>query len=352
MRIFTMLPLRRWREAGPAAAAAEAAGFDAVMTVETGHDALTPLAMAALATERVELTPSVVVAFPRSPTVLASQAWDLHANSNGRFVLGLGSQVKGHNERRFGIPWTAPAPRMRDYVRALRALWRCWETRGKLAFDSPHYKLSLMTPDFSPQPTGLPMVPVTIAAVGEAMLRVAGQVGDGVRLHPLCSRRYLEEVCMPQLLEGMRRSGRKREHFDIHGGGFVCTGPDEATVAAEMDKARRRIGFYGSTRTYLPILELHGLGDVGLKLHRMSVEGRWNEMAAEISDDVVRIFAACGTFAALPKAIEARFGGAADSIDMHLPPGTPAGLAKELVADISRIPHGFAGFDTAWAEGA
>ena len=145
--------------------------------------------------------------------MIASQAWDLHANSGGRFVLGLGSQVKGHNERRFGIPWTPPAPRMRDYVLALRAIWRCWETRGRLAFDSPHYKLSLMTPDFSPEPTGLPMVPVTIAAVGEAMLRVAGQVGDGVRLHPLCSRRYLEEVCMPQMMEGMRRSGRSRAAF-------------------------------------------------------------------------------------------------------------------------------------------
>lgn len=348
MRVYTILPLRHWREVPQAAREAEAAGFDAVMTVELGHDVFTPLAIAALATERVELTPSVVVAFPRSPTVLASQAWDLHANSNGRFVLGLGSQVKGHNERRFGIPWTAPAPRMRDYVLALRAIWKCWETGGRLAFDSPHYKLSLMTPDFSPEPTGLPMVPVTIAAVGEAMLRVAGQVADGVRLHPLCSRKYLEDVCMPQMAEGMRRGGRSRAHFDIHGGGFVCTGPDDATVAAEMEKARRRIGFYGSTRTYLPILQLHGLGDLGLKLHRMSVEGKWAEMGNQISDDTVRIFAACGTFADLPKAIEQRFGGAADSVDIHFPPGTPAGLARDLVTDIKRIPHDFAGFDTNW----
>ncbi len=348
MRVYTILPLRHWREVPQAAREAEEAGFDAVMTVELGHDVFTPLAVAALNTEKVELTPSVVVAFPRSPTVLASQAWDLHANSGGRFVLGLGSQVKGHNERRFGSPWTAPAPRIRDYVLALRAIWKCWETRGKLAFDSPHYKLSLMTPDFSPEPTGLPMVPVTIAAVGEAMLRVAGQVADGVRLHPICSRKYLEEVCMPQMAEGMRRSGRSRAHFDIHGGGFVCTGPDEETVAAEMEKARRRIGFYGSTRTYLPILQMHGLGELGSKLHRMSVEGRWAEMGALVSDDVVRIFAACGTFAELPRAIETRFGGAADSVDIHFPAGTPVGMAKELVTDIKRIPHTFAGFDTNW----
>ena len=198
------------------------------MTAELGHDVFIPLAFAALATERVELTPSVAVAFPRSPTVMATQAWDLQANSRGRFVLGLGSQVKGHNERRFGIAWTPPAPRMRDYVRALRAIWRCWETRGKLDFHSDHYTLTLMTPDFSPEPTGLPMVPVTISAVGEAMLRVAGQVADGVRLHPLCSRRYLLGSLPAAHREGMARCGRAREHFDVHGGGFVVTGPDAA----------------------------------------------------------------------------------------------------------------------------
>jgi probable F420-dependent oxidoreductase len=348
VRVFTVLPLRHWRDAAPAARSAEEAGFDAVMSVELNHDVFAPLAFAALATERVELTPSVAVAFPRSPTVTAMQAWDIHANSNGRFVLGLGSQVKGHNERRFGIAWTAPAPRLRDYVLALRAIWRCWEHRGPLKFESPHYNLSLMTPDFSPEPSGLPMIPVTIAAVGEAMLRVAGHVCDGVRLHPLCSRRYLEEVCMPQLMEGMRRGGRSRARFDIHGGGFVCTGPDHATVAAEMEKARRRIGFYGSTRTYLPILALHGLQDLGLKLHRMSVEGAWDRMAAEIPDDVVRIFAACGTYDELPAEVEKRFGGVADAIDLHFPANTPAGLQRELLADIRRIPHTFAGFDTNW----
>ncbi len=348
MRVYTILPQRHWAEVGPAARAAEAAGFDALMTVELGHDPLAPLAFAATETSRAELTPSVVVAFPRSPTTLAQQAWDLHANSAGRFVLGLGSQVKGHNERRFGIQWTAPAPRMRDYVSALRAVWKAWETRGRLNFDSLHYKLTLMTPDFSPEPTGLPMVPVTVAAVGEAMLRVAGQVGDGVRLHPLCSRAYLEQVCLPQMMEGMRRSGRSRLNFDVHGGGFVCTGPDDATVAAEMEKARRRIGFYGSTRTYLPILALHGLEDLGAKLHRMSVEGQWDRMGGEVDDDTVRIFAACGTYDTLAKAVDARFGGAADSIDLHFPAGTPAGLMRELVTDIRRIPHTFAGFNTNW----
>ena len=348
MRVFTMLPMRHWRDAGPFASAAEAAGFDAVMTVELGHDVFTPLAFAALATERIELTPSIAVAFPRSPTVIASQVWDLQANSNGRFVLGLGSQVKGHNERRFGVAWSAPAPRLRDYVCALRAVWRCWETGERLDYHGEHYQLTLMTPDFSPEPTGLPMAPVTIAAVGEAMLRVAGEVCDGVRLHPLCSRRYVEEIVLPRIQEGMRRGGRKRANFDIFGGGFVVTGADAQTVADGMERVRARIAFYASTRTYAPILALHGLEDLGLRLHAMSVEGRWNDMPAEVSDDVVRIFAACGTYSEIADAIEARYGGLADAIEVNFPPGDPAGFQRELLADIRRIPHVFEGFATRW----
>src|SRR5260370_31832926 len=314
MRVFTMLPMRHWRDAGPFAAAAESAGFDALMTVELGHDVFAPLAFAALATGRIELTPSIAVAFPRSPTIMASQAWDLQANSNGRFVLGLGSQVRGHNERRFGIAWSAPAARLRDYVQALRAVWRCWEKGEKLDYQGEHYRLTLMTPDFSPEPTGVPMVPVTIAAVGEGMLRVAGEVCDGVRLHPLCSRRYLEAVALPRIEEGMRRSGRSRANFDVFGGGFIATGPDAKTVAEGMEWVRRRVAIYGSTRTYTPILALHGLEELGAKLPTMSLQGRSNEMAAEVSDDVVRIFAACGAYDEVAQAVEVRFGGLADAI--------------------------------------
>jgi probable F420-dependent oxidoreductase len=280
--------------------------------------------------------------------VMASQAWDLQANSNGRFVLGLGSQVKGHNERRFGIPWSPPAPRLRDYVRALRAVWSCWETGEKLNYQGQHYKLTLMTPDFSPEPTGLPMVPVTIAAVGEAVLRVAGEVCDGVRLHPLCSRLYLEEVALPAIEEGMRRSERRRENFDVFGGGFVATGPDAKTVADGMDQVRQRVAFYSSTRTYRPILALHGLEELGAKLHMMSTQGRWHEMAAEVPDDVVRVFAACGTYDEIAHEIAGRFGGLADAIEVNFPAGTAVGLQREVLTDIRRIPHRFEGFKTRW----
>lgn len=348
MRVYTDIPMRRWREAGPAAKAAEQVGFDSVMTAELGHDVFTPLAFAALATDRVELTPSIAVAFPRSPTVMASQAWDLQANSGGRFVLGLGSQVRGHNERRFGIPWSPPAPRLRDYIGALRAVWTAWETRGHLDYRSAAYTLTLMTPGFSPEPTGLPMVPVALAAVGEAMLRVAGQVCDGVRLHPLCSRRYLEDVCLPKLAEGMRLGGRRRENFDIHGGGFVITGPDEATVAAGMEAARRRVAFYASTPAYRSVLALHGLEELGQTLHAMSVRGEWEAMAREVSDDVLRLFAVGASYEGIARAIEARFGGVADSVTLDFPEGAPAGLQREVVSDVHRVPQRFTGYASGW----
>ena len=272
MRVYTILPQRHWRDVATAASGAEAAGFDALMTAELGHDPLMLLALAALARRTGGADPSVVVAFPRSPTVLAQQAWDIHANSGGRFVLGIGSQVKGHNERRFGIGWTAPAPRMRDYVLALRAGGEAWKPRPA-EFRQPALQADADDARFLARPTGLPMIPVTVAAVGEAMLRVAGQFADGVRLHPLCSRAYLEQVCLPQMMEGMRRGGRSRVNFDVHGGGFICTGPDEGVGGGGDGESWRRIGFYGSTRTYLPILALHGLEELGARLHRMSVDG-------------------------------------------------------------------------------
>ncbi len=180
------------------------------------------------------------------------------------------------------------------------------------------------------------------------MLRLAGQSCDGVRLHPLCSRRYLEQVCLPKLHEGMALAGRHRSNFDVHGGGFVATGGDEAAVEAALRAVRARIAFYASTRTYLPILALHGLEDLNLKLHRMSVEGRWQDMPAEVPEDVVRVFAAVGTYREIARAIEARFGGVADSITLDFPAATPDGLQQELLAEISRIPHQFTRYDTNW----
>lgn len=347
MKVWLSLPLGDWRAVEPAALAAEEAGLYGLATSELAHDPFAPLILASLRTSRVALATSIAVAFPRSPMVVASTAWDLQANSGGRFQLGLGTQVKGHNERRFSVPWSKPVARLREYVQALRAIWRCWETGGKLDYQGEHYRFTLMTPDFAPKPSGLPMVPVTVAAVGPDMLRMAGRVCDGARLHGFCTRRYIETVCLPRIHEGLSASGRSRASFEVSGGGFIAMGANEDEVRREVEKLRHRVGFYGSTRTYLAVFEAHGLEELGLKLHKLSVEGKWQQMAAAVPDDVLPLFAAIGTYREIGKAVAARYGGAVDSIRLEFPAGTPAGLMREVAAEIARVPSAFDGFQNA-----
>src|ERR1700722_12015608 len=230
MRVSMGLPVHDWAACAKAARQAEEDGVDVITSNELRHDPFTPLAFAALATERVTLVPSVAIAFPRSPMIVANHAWDLQRHSNGRFVLGLGSQVKAHNERRFSVPWIAPAARLGEYVQALRAIWRTWETGAKLDFKGRHYNFTLMTPEFSPGPQGLPMIPVAMAAVGPVMLKTAARVADSVRLHGFATRKYLQEVVRPMLAAELAASGKSLSGFEVTGGGFIATGPDDAAV--------------------------------------------------------------------------------------------------------------------------
>lgn len=347
MRIMTTLPQRDLRLVADAARSAEAQGYDGVVTLENRHEPFLSLGVAAVATERLQLATGVAIAFPRSPMVTASTAWDLQLASRGRFVLGLGPQVRAHNENRFSVKWSPPAPRLREYVKAMRAIWRCWETGEKLGFEGEHYRFTLMTPNFTPESMHLPPVPVTLAAVGPHTLRLAGEVADGVRLHAFCTRRYLEDVVMPRLAEGWARSGRTREHFEIHGGGFIATGPDEEAVAKKVDWVRMRVGFYGSTPAYWPVLEAHGLGDLGRKLNAMSKQGQWAAMTKEISDDVVRLFAAVGTHKEIAGAIRERFAGS-DSVSASATSEEGADLPPDIIQDIQRIPTAFAGYGISW----
>ena len=348
MRIETTVPLGDWRAVAPAARRAEALGFDGITTPEIASDPFVPLAFAALATERIQLGTAIAVAFPRSPMVVANLAWDLQRESHGRFVLGLGPQVKGHNERRFSVPWSAPVPRLREYVESLRAIWRCWELGEPLAYEGEHYRFTLMTPEFSPPATGLPPVPITIAAVGKDMIRLAGRVCDGVRLHGFCTRRYLEELALPRVHEGLERSGRDRRHFEVWGGGFIATGRTPDEVAKQVEWCRYRVAFYGSTRSYAPVLSIHGWDDLAAKLHEMSKRGQWQQMAAEIPDDVLHEFAAIAPYDQLVGAVEKRFAGLVDAVAIGFPDDTPDGLARELIQDLRRIPQTFAGFPTRW----
>ena len=349
MRVLNNLAQDDLRQTAASARSSEAAGYDGVMTMENKHDPFLAHAIAAVSTDRIELGTSVAIAFPRSPMVVANAAWDLQNASQGRFVLGLGPQIRPHNERRFSTPWTAPAPRLREYVQALRAIWTCWETGGKLNFQGLHYKFSLMPPYFMPASTGQRMVPVTLAAVGQHTLRMAGEVGDGVRLHGFCTRRYLAEEILPRLHEGMARSGRTREHFEITGGGFVATGPDEETTAQMFEIVRGRVAFYGTTPSYWPVFDLHGLGDLGRELNTMSKAGKWNELASRVPDDVVHLFAAVGTHKDIAKRIEERFGGLSDALGMRSDSSmTGYDVPPDVMQDIKRIPTPFQGYKTAW----
>jgi probable F420-dependent oxidoreductase len=348
MRILTPLPQDDLAEVPAAARAAEAAGYDGLVTSENRNEPFLALGVAAVHTTRVALHTAIAIAFSRSPMPVAHAAWDLQVASRGRFVLGLGPQVRAHNEKRFSVPWSPPAPRLREYVEALRAIWRCWETGTKLDYRGQHYTFTLMTPNFTPRSTGQPMVPVTLAAVGPAMLRLAGEVADGVRLHGFCTRRYLDQVVLPQLSTGWRRGDRAREHFEIAGGGFIATGADEAAVATMVEWVRTRVAFYASTPAYWPVLEVHGLGELGRKLNVMSKAGQWDRMAAEIPDDVVRLFAAVGTHRELAREVERRFGGVADAVALSGGYGVRQDVPPDLVQDLRRIPSAFAGFRTTW----
>lgn len=339
MRVETSITTADLNDVGPRAARLEAIGYDVLTAQENRHDPYLPMAVAAVTTTSATLATSVAIAFPRSPMVAANVGWDLQRASRGRFELGLGSQVKGHNERRFSVPWSAPAPRMEEYVSAVKAIWRTWHEGDPLAFDGDHYRFSLMTPNFTPEPLPDGVAPprVTIAAVGPAMLRVAGRVADGVRLHPFCTRDYVEAQVLPQLERGLAASGRDRDGFTISGGGFVATGPDDEAVAAAVDWVRYRIGFYGSTRAYWPVFEQHDLLDLGQQLNHLSKNDGWDRMAGLIDDDTVRLFAAVGRHDEIAGAIARRFEGIGDSVSIGSGVGSDLDVPPGLLDDIRAV---------------
>jgi len=348
MKIVTTLPQQDLRAVPGAAQAAEAAGYDGVITMENKNNAFLAHVAGALATERLELGTAIAIAFGRSPMVVANAAWDLQIASRGRFVLGIGPQVKAHNERRFSAPWSPPVPRLREYVQALRAIWTCWEKGERLKFEGEHYTFTLMTPAFTPESQHLPMVPIRLAAVGEHSLRLAGEVADAVLLHPFCSRLYMETQVLPRIREGLAKGGRAPEHFEINGGGFVVTGDTQEEVDRNFEWVRERIGFYASTPAYWPVLEAHGLGDLGRTMNALSREGKWKEMAEGISDDMVRLFAAVGRHDEIAAAIEAHFGGLSDCVSASPNASVPSSIPPDVLQDIRRIPCAFRGFRTAW----
>jgi len=329
MRVITSITGHDLNQVGDVAKNLEQQGYFGASSQENRFDPFLPHAIAATTTSTLQLRTSIAIAFSRSPMAIANVAWDLQAASKGRFTLGLGSQVKGHNVRRFSVPWSAPAPRLREYVEALRAIFNCWETGEKLDYQGKHYQFSLMTPNFTPPALACAPPAIQIAAVGPAMMKVAGEICDGVQLHPFCTRKYLDNVVVPRIEQALTGGGRQREQFEISGGGFVATGKDDAAVQKVFEWVRTRIGFYGSTPSYWPVFAIHGLEELGHKLNDMSKKGQWDDMSAEISDDVVRLFSAVGRHDEIGAAIAQRFGGVADVISCD---GLPPGLIQDLAA--------------------
>jgi probable F420-dependent oxidoreductase len=297
----------------------EAMGFDGLWSAETQHDPFLPLAVAATVTSRIKLGTSIAVAFPRSPMVLAHTAWDLARASGGRFILGLGSQVKGHNERRFSVKWEAPAPRMREVVLALRAIWDCWQNGTTLAFKGQHYRFDLMTPFFNPGPIEHPRIPVYIAGVNRHMCRVAGEVCDGLHVHPFNSPTYLRQYVQPAVNEGLKLAGKRREDFAYATSSFVIVGETEAERTPQRAAVKQQIAFYASTRTYEPVLAAHGWQDVGPHLHRKSVEGDWTGMADLITDEMLDTYAVTGTWDTIAARLQARYAGLLDRTAFYQP---------------------------------
>lgn len=319
MKIDTNIVVSNLRDVPALAQAAEAMGFDGLWSSETSHDPFLMSALVAEHTQRAVLGTAIAVAFPRSPGTLAYLAWDLATLSNGRFILGLGTQVKAHNERRFGVKWEPPVAKLREVILAMRALWDTWQNGTRLNFRGQFFKLTLMSPFFNPGPIPHPHIPIYIAGVNRGMCRLAGELCDGFHVHPFHSVRYLREVTLPTIEEGLRISGRRRAEMELVSSILVI--PSDTKVEREETShlVRQQIAFYASTPSYAPVMELHGWGDTRERLSRLAAKGRWSEMPSLITDEMLDAFALSGTWEELPGLIRTRYEGLLDRVMYYLP---------------------------------
>lgn len=298
---------------------AEAVGYDGVWVPETSRDPFLPLALAAEHTETLEIGTSIAVAFARSPMTLANTAYDLTQYSKGRFVLGLGSQIKPHITKRFSMEWSKPAARMHEMVQAMHAIWDCWMNGTKLDFRGDFYTHTLMTPFFDPGPHEYGLPRVFLAGVGPLMTEVAGEVCDGFFCHGFTTEKYLREVTIPALEEGRKKSGKTMEGFEICGPSFVVTGNTEEQLEKAKAGTRQQIAFYGSTPAYKPVLDLHGWGELQTDLNHLSKEGKWKEMGTLIDDEILETFAVVGEPETIAPELKKRYGDVISRISFYAP---------------------------------
>jgi probable F420-dependent oxidoreductase len=312
--------------------ALESRGFAGGWSSETNHDPFLPLALAAEHSTSIDLGTCIAVAFARNPMIVANLGWDLQTYSEGRLMLGLGSQIQPHIERRFSMPWSRPAARMREFVAALRAIWGSWQDGTPLSFEGDFYTHKLMTPVFvpEPQPHGFPRI--FLASVGETMTEMCGEVADGLLVHGFTTERYLQEVTLPVVERGLANAGRDRSGFEISVPIFLGTGETDEQVEESLPGVRRLISFYGSTPAYRRVLELHGWGDLQTELRKLSLDGGWDAMVDLIDDEVLDTFAIVGRIDTIAPKVEARFGNLVDRATLFLPPTVGDEAARALLA--------------------
>ena len=318
----------------------EDAGYDSVITPEAGHDPFLPLMVVAEHTQRLKFGTGVAIAFPRSPFVTAQIAWDLQRFSGGRFILGLGTQVKGHNERRYSTPWPSPpGPRLREYILCLKAIFKTFQTNTPPAYKGQHYEFSLISPFFNPGANQNGHVPIYISAVNKYNCRLVGELCDGIRMHGFNTMKYTNEVIIPAIEEGAKKAGRKLEDIDLVGGSFVIAGKTEEEVEKAKAPVRQQLAFYASTRVYHPVLEVHGWQDAGQQLFRLSMEGKWPEMGALITDEMLEEFAVIGTYDQLVSKLKARYSGVVTTLDFGFGVRSPeqAEILADLVRDLKKV---------------
>ncbi len=332
MHFDASLPPVPLAQVAPIARAAEALGFDTLWTSETQHDPFFPCVLIAEHTQRLRMGTAIAVSFARSPATLAYKAWDLAQYTQGRFILGLGTQVKAHIERRFGMPWPeSPVGKLREQILAIRAFWESWQNGSRLNFRGEYYRLSLMTPFFNPGPIEYPSIPIYIAGVNTGLARLAGEICQGFHVHPFHSPRYLREVILPAIEEGLRRAGRKRQEFQISVTAFV------ATNEQEREFARSQIAFYASTPSYHSVMALYGWQELAERLSVHAARGEWEEMPKLISDEVLAEFCLIVSEADLAAALRERYQGLADRLTLYTPfiPGENDAFWSRLIQELN-----------------
>ncbi len=337
MKIDTGLGGVSLAEMGKQARELEDIGYDGILTAETSHDPFLPLTVAAEHTSRAQLGTGIAVAFARSPMTIANTAWDLNLYSGGRMMLGLGSQIKPHITKRFSMPWSHPAARMREFVMAMRAIWSSWQDGEQLEFRGDFYTHTLMTPFFNPGANEFGAPKVFLAAVGEKMTEVAGEVCDGILIHGFTTERYVREVTIPALERGLARAGRDRSSFEVSGPLFVVTGTNEQEIEAAKVATRRQVAFYGSTPAYRGVLDLHGWGDLQPELNALSKQGKWAEMGDLIDDEMLDTFAVVAEPEGVGAELKRRYADIVDRLSFYAPYQSDPDRWAAVLADLKAV---------------